>query len=707
VTRLVDIEKGLLSADPEERRRATALLVEQKVEGVIPLLLRALGDEDWRVRKEATSVAVTMPPAPELLRALVKVLDPGENVGLRNAAVEALAGHGVAAVEALGGALAQLDADGKKLAAEALGRSGTPQALTALRSLLVDPDPNVRAAAVEHVAMLGAASLDAVMPVLESCLDASDRFLTLAALDGLNQLGVVLRWERLEPLLKDPILQRASVLAVGRSAHEKAALALAQALEAGRGALWETALMALVDYVRASERTRAQARVALQGMSVDAQRRLLAAARPGGGAIEARRCALVVIGALGVPDAALIAADALAEDMVAAEAEEALTMLGPIGEGALIERARDGAPDQRAVCIELLGRLGASSRDAPIVDALHTALGDESDDVVRVALEALSAAGDERSLRAAAARLGAREAPAIRKSAAKALAAIARRHQEAARQLAREARPDRPEALAAAAIIGALGTRVRGSIEDDVGFLSAVLASETSLVRRTALEALSSIGSALGVEAVAFALTDEEREVQLVAVRALGRLRAADGSAAGIAQLLELVGRAEEDEELAAAAVRALGDAMDPRALGVLRPIARAGTPMVAVAAVEALATMGDPRRIDSLTAALSHSDSEVVKAALRAIAGERDVRVAAHIGACLDHQAWDVRRLAADLLGQTGGETAIELLRAKLANEDEPLVKDAVHRALIEIEGGSAVRRTAPPPRPGSWPPR
>src|SRR5688572_13643412 len=119
------------------------------------------------------------------------------------------------------------------------------------------------------------------------------------------------------------------------------------------------------------------------------------------------------------------------------------------------------------------------------------------------------------------------------------------------------------------------------------------------------------------------------------------------------------------------------------------------------------ISTMGDPRRIDSLTAALSHTDAEVVKAALRALAGERDVRVAAHIGACLDHQAWDVRRLAADLLGRIGGETAIELLRAKLANESELLVKDAVHRALIEIEGGSAVRRTAPPPRPGSWPPR
>jgi HEAT repeat protein len=706
VTRLLEIEKGLLSADPEERRRAAALLVEQKVEGVVPLLLRALGDEDWRVRKEATSAAISMSPAPELLRALVKVLDPGDNVGQRNAAVEALAGHGVAAVDAITAALPGLDADGKKLAAEALGRSGTPQALSGLKALLGDSDANVRAAAVESIAMLGAASLDAVMPVLESCLDAPDRFLVLAALDGLNQLGVVMRWERLEPLLKDPILQRAAVLAVGRSAHEKAALALAKALENGRGALWETALMALVDYVRASERTRNQARIALQGMPGVAQKRLLGAARSGEGP-DARRCALVVIGALGTPEAAVIAADALAEDLVAAEAEEALTVLGPAGIDALIERARGGSAAHRTVCIELLGRLGAGSRVAPLIDLLHVALGDESDEVVRAALDSLAVAGDDRSLRVCAARLGAEEAPAVRKGATTALGAIARRYPDAARQLAREARPDRPEALAAAAIIGALGTRVRGTIEDDVAFLSAVLASETSLVRRTALEALATIGSALGVEAVAFALTDEEREVRLTAVRALGRLRSSDGSAAGIAQLLELVGRSEEDEELAAAAIRAVGDAGDPRALGVLRPMARTGAPMVAVAAVEALATMGDPRRIDSLTAALSHTDAEVVKAALRALAGERDVRVAAHIGACLDHQAWDVRRLAADLLGNIGGETAIELLRAKLANESELLVKDAVHRALIEIEGGSAVRRTAPPPRPGSWPPR
>ena len=188
----------------------------------------------------------------------------------------------MAAVDALAAALPQLDADGKKLAAEALGRSGTPQALSrAARPCWSTRTPTCARPPSNSIAMLGAASLDAVMPVLESCLDASDRFLTLAALDGLNQLGVVLRWERLEPLLEDPILQRASG-AGGRPQRAREGRAGAgRALENGRGALWETALMALVDYVRASERTRGQAQLALQSMPHDAQRRLLSAARTG------------------------------------------------------------------------------------------------------------------------------------------------------------------------------------------------------------------------------------------------------------------------------------------------------------------------------------------------------------------------------------------------------------------------------------------
>src|SRR5690606_4507847 len=100
------------------------------------------------------------------------------------------------AVEALSLRMNGLDADGKKLAAEALARTGQPTALLVLSPLLRDPDPNVRAAGLEAVAGVGVAGAKEAVPLLMSCLQDTDPFLRLAALDGINQLGAVLPFER-------------------------------------------------------------------------------------------------------------------------------------------------------------------------------------------------------------------------------------------------------------------------------------------------------------------------------------------------------------------------------------------------------------------------------------------------------------------------------------------------------------------------------
>jgi HEAT repeat protein len=80
------------------------------------------------------------------------------------------------------------------------------------------------------------------------------------------------------------------------------------------------------------------------------------------------------------------------------------------------------------------------------------------------------------------------------------------------------------------------------------------------------------------------------------------------------------------------------------------------------------------------------------------------DPRVLAHFGACLDHDAWDVRRLSADMLSRVSGESASALLRARLATEDNPLVQEAISRALEAAQGA---RHTPLPHRAGSLRPR
>jgi HEAT repeat protein len=156
--------------------------------------------------------------------------------------------------------------------------------------------------------------------------------------------------------------------------------------------------------------------------------------------------------------------------------------------------------------------------------------------------------------------------------------------------------------------------------------------------------------------------------------------------------------RTFSDEDLGSAAVEALGETGDPAALDVLKSVARSGAAIRAVAAVEAIGHIDAPGRVEALIQALSHSEAEVVKAALRAVAGEeKDPRGAAHVAACLDHEAWDVRRLAAELLGRRVDPSAKHLLRQRLGSEREPLVREEIQRSLAEGEGGS-VRRTVPP---------
>src|SRR5438552_703135 len=110
------IVRDFESSDPEVRRRAVARLVEVDDVRAPDLLLRALGDNDWRVRKEAGQAASALGPSQALLDKLVMALFPGDNVGLRNAVVETLAAFGRSAVPPVVSALPSLDADGRKLA---------------------------------------------------------------------------------------------------------------------------------------------------------------------------------------------------------------------------------------------------------------------------------------------------------------------------------------------------------------------------------------------------------------------------------------------------------------------------------------------------------------------------------------------------------------------------------------------------------------
>ncbi|HEX3776049.1 MAG TPA: HEAT repeat domain-containing protein, partial [Polyangiaceae bacterium] len=431
---------ALASSDSEQRRHAVESLAEYANELDAPLhVLHALGDEDWRVRKQAIEVAVQLAPSPELLSALVEALMPGENVGLRNAAVEALGAYGQAAIDALASKLAALDADGRKLAAEALARTALPSALEALKPLLADRDPNVRAAALDAIAIVGAAAAAEAFEILSGFLQNSqeEAFVRLCALDGINRLGSLLPWPTVERMLQNPVLERSALAAAGRSAHPEALGALLVAFEGARGGGVSTVLAALVDYCRAF----AQNHLILR--SEDPSRavvtRLLALSLPSNEDLTSRKAALIVAGALGLEPIAPIAAEALSDTRLLAEADESLSLLGARAVPALLERARAAEPETRAACIEIVTGL-ADGKSAPLA-ALEIRKWMDSGEpvVVRAGLGALTRLGDESCLATVSGWLCNEEASSAAETA---LAVLSQRFPEPARKIARQARSE-------------------------------------------------------------------------------------------------------------------------------------------------------------------------------------------------------------------------------------------------------------------------
>ena len=713
------IERALGSEDAEERRQATAQLAGLPVEAALALLRRALGDEDWRVRKEATLAARAFGASPPLIEALVAVFGEGDNVGLRNAAVDVLAAAGPGATAALAAAFRHLDADGRKLVVETLGKGRDPDALDALESALDDDDGNVRQGALEAIAALGALARDRAARLLLSRLEEPDRVVRLTVLEGLGALEVPIPWERLAPLVEDPTLRSAALSAAALAESPEAARALAGVLAHARGNAFDLALRALgrladgplADFVAP----------ALAAGGPELGRRLLEAALPDGrgdDTIHRRATALRLAAAAAAPGVVEAAVSALGEDALADVAQRALAALGagalPAAIAGLHEPGSFSSPEARAALVDVIGELvEAGAPPAPIeaaLVALRRAARDPERSVAVRALFALSRLGGEADLAiiADATLEGARPLAAAAESA---LAAIAARFPAAARALVDRLEGDERCLLAAAIAIGAAS----GSSpfeERDAVFLAHAATAGDPRARRAAVHAVSEIRANAGalfpgaVEVLRVALADEEHEVQMAAARALGRLCTAR-DALRASDVLDLVDRSGESD-LVAATVRAIGEGLSlayttseeepvpsrPTAdlVPALGLFARGAPSPVAIAAVEALGhaqRAGAPSAVGALGAALDHPDDAVVKAALLKLSGaasaggpDADAALPA-IARALTHVRQAVRILAVELLADAEPDDAHRWLAQKLATEPDRKVKDAILRAL------------------------
>ncbi|UCH29876.1 MAG: HEAT repeat domain-containing protein [Myxococcales bacterium] len=665
------LDRAFHSADPDVRRQAVYRMSLRPQGTPLAQIVEALSDMDWRVRREAISLAAQTHEKDQLIEALLERVVDTDNIGLRNAAIEVLGIIGQGSAEKFARACADAGASGRKFLVEAMGKTRDPQMIDSLEDLIRGSDTNAAAAAVEALVRIGGARAEGL---LRERLSASDLFLRISIVEGLTRLGTRVPWEELEPAVEDAIVRRISAELLGRTGRPEALEFLLDLATDASPQTSAAALRAIAELVEDDATDRADLVERLCASS-DSFRHALHEALLHGD--TPTRQGAAYLASLCRDESSLEAViQAIADDVAGAESVEALRSWGPD----LIEpllMLRRGEPRVWAIALELaaetssqhLDRVPDGVRDR-IRGLIERDLIDATDEVRAAAAHSLRWWGDPRDCRALVDCLNS-PAHVIRAAATSALEALVSRVPEAVEAALQEADLDGPGGADIAHVLSRLDSA--GAVE----VLKRGLHSGNPRTRRAAVQALAMANATDVAELVGYAVADEDIDVQIAAVRTLGQMSTIEANTPL---------RTALDSPFApirAEAALALGRRDANSAMPRIRDLLEDEEPVVVAAALDALAWLGDSEVAPAVERALRHPDDEVFQAGLRAAYTLPGDDAEQFVGRGLEHPAWNVRMLAIKLLLDLNTAHTRKLLTNALADETDTMVRHAIESGL------------------------
>jgi HEAT repeat protein len=649
------LESRLAESSAEVRRQAVLEIIDQPQDLALELLIEALGDDDWRVRKEAAAISVQMPALEETIDRLIAEMTRDRDVGLCNSAVEALANIGEPAIGRIIDRIPTLNAAGRKMAIESIGASNDNRVEPSLIRLLDDEDSNVRSCAAEW---LGEHSSQNAEQALLKCLKSSDRILLLVALQSLGRIGTPIPWEMLEPLTTRRLYSDELLMALGRSGAVEAVNVVAADLETDPAAARALELLheSSVQNGEAVEKLLAQCqKTTLKSLVEFAQTERQAATRC---LLWSRRVEMM-------PQILELARFESLYTLLVAELKKWGTPA--INEIVVIVQKLDGK--RLASALGLLARLLNDKEGRARSACFASYLESDDEAVATAAAGALARFGDEQAIERLIDLADATD-KRVRRVAGFALTELGGRHPKAVREKIKDIELTGPRGIVLARVLAVVG------LPKDMNRLAAVLTSPDAELRRVVLSSLASIAGAGAIETIAMAMTDEDLGVRMSAAEALGRVGPV--AAETIVSALHIA-----DGPLKAALVRALGLVGHSEASRILAEQCR-GSSDVALASLEAMQRLGLDLN-DVLDEILNHPDGEVIKQALLVAGSDLPVSSLVEL---LGHPSWDVRLVAIERLEAAPiDQVFISTLELHLVGEQNDLVKVALTRALRKMK--------------------
>jgi HEAT repeat protein len=646
----------LRQPEVEARRLGAQQLPKVDDDQASELLLLALADDDWRVRKEAAVAAPKIKMRARVIASLVATLEEKENIGLRNAVVEALVGLGSEVFEPLVDAMTRLDEGGRKLAVEVLAELHTERSVHHLVLALSDEDANVRCAAIEALGNASRGDETARKVAIEallSTLGCQEDFMRLSALESLSRLGAEIPWRAIEPFVRDPLMRRFAVMAAGGSDAKAALETLAEAVCDPSRSTAREALLALGkrlrergirsefgDWLKAQWAGDSAVLTRLRDLADRTEDKPRSAA------------AVLALGLLGHVDDLEVILHALEDPERIDDGDIALRAFGPEALSELKRLMQGKGPDGRALILTIVPEM----RDMGAEQLREMALAfldDGEPTVLEVALALLASSGTEEDFPVLD-RYSCHDEPGVAMAASTALLECASRLPGAARSLLRSQGNPRLNPSTYCILVLALA-RAGFSLPDDLAILRSSLRQDDPRTRRMALDAMACLQDVPAADIVQRALHDKDRAVRLSAIRALESFRCPE-------KLLELFEPNKSEPTVMAALLHALSRIDEERTHQAAQSLLESADSRVVLAVVDVIGQLPGEGKFDVLYRALDHGDPAVVRLALGLLATAFDSK----------------------------GKDKVEFLQDRLEREGNPTMRRAIEEVLRGSQQGA-----------------
>ena len=667
----MDKKMGLIdqlrSPDEEIRRQAVVGLAAYPLAEVRESILASLGDDSWRVRKEAVDVLLAGTVDNGIVSSLVGLLGANDNAGLRNSAVEALEKLGARAIPALSLHLHDADQDIRKFVIDIMGNIGNAEVVPQLIEALDDADPNVSAAAAEN---LGKIADPRALPRLVASLQKNDIWFRFVLLEALGKIGKPVPIELIAPLANENILKKAVFDCLGAIGAESAAPLLIEGIKEKAKNAREAAAMALLRI-----RDRLPAETAAYHVDMHLRRLkgtpylagLLASLDSAGS--ELQESLVRILGVIGDERAVGQLLQACRDERLRHHCLLALGNTGEAGSAALLEAFPAADEKERCFIAHVCGELGIRECGAILREGMRS----DSPELRRVSAIAtgkigLTALVDDLS------GLLEDDVPEVRDGVIAALSRMAGGGRDAVLTVAvsLSGAPSPEKRRSAAMLFAAL---------QDAEKLSLLVKDEEALVRKAAITSLAQLKAPSAVSHLAMALADEDADVRGATAAALGEI---GGDEALVPLLLALN---DEDSWVKCAALRSLGKIRNKKALSAIIRLLESSEGLELITAMASVADIGGDHVQAYIKKGLDNRDEEVVKSAMEILLRDGDDWIDEYGEKLLSHCHWDVRRSFVNALVEQRGVRALPRLRTALASESDVLVKETISSAIDRLQ--------------------